>query len=147
MSTKEQPTESGQEWVADHARRYLATDGADGHDWRNGAPTLLLTVRGRSSGKLRRTVLIYGQDGDRYLVVASHGGAEQHPQWYRNLAAEPEVEVQVRDEVFPAIARTASSEERARLWPTMTAVWPDYDQYQTKTDREIPIVVLERTSA
>jgi deazaflavin-dependent oxidoreductase (nitroreductase family) len=147
MTTQEQPTESGQDWVAEHARRYLATGGADGHDWRNGVPTLLLTVRGRSSGKLRRTVLIYGQDDDRYLVVASYGGAAEHPQWYQNLVAEPKVEVQVRDDVFPATARTASPEERARLWPTMAAIWPDYDNYQAKTDREIPIVILERAEA
>jgi deazaflavin-dependent oxidoreductase (nitroreductase family) len=145
MTTQEQPTESAQEWVAEHARRYLATNGADGHDWRNGAPTLLLTVRGRTSGQLRRTVLIYGRYGDSYLVVASNGGAPDHPQWYKNLAADPEVEVQVRAEVFAAKARTASPDERERLWPTMTAVWPDYDAYQTKTDRAIPIVILERT--
>ena len=140
----EQPTESGQAWVAEHARSYVESGGADGHDWR-GVPTLLLTVRGRSSGKLRRTALIYGTDGDNYLIVASYGGAPEHPQWYRNLVAEPEVTVQVKDNVFPAVARTASAEERARLWPQMAAIWPDYDNYQTKTDREIPIVILEPT--
>lgn len=140
----EQPTESGQDWVAEHARRYVESGGADGHDWR-GVPTLLLTVRGRSSGKLRRTALIYGTDSGNYLIVASYGGAPEHPQWYRNLVADPEVTVQVRDEVFPAVARTANAEERVRLWPQMAEIWPDYNNYQTKTDREIPIVILEPT--
>lgn len=90
-------------------------------------------------------MLIYGKDGDRYVVVASKGGAPEHPLWYENLAAHPEVEVQVLADRFRAQARTAEGEERTRLWKLMTGIWPDYDQYQQKTSREIPVVVLERS--
>jgi deazaflavin-dependent oxidoreductase (nitroreductase family) len=139
----EQVVDSPTPWVADHIKRYVESDGADGHDWR-GVPTLLLTTKGRRSGLLRRSALIYGRDGDRLLLVASKGGAPSNPLWYENLVADPEVTVQVRDETFAARARTATPDERARLWSVMTAIWPDYDDYQTKTDREIPLVVLER---
>jgi deazaflavin-dependent oxidoreductase (nitroreductase family) len=127
----------------EHTERYRATGGDEGHDWR-GTQTLLLTTTGRRSGERRELPLIYGRDGDDYLIVASKGGADQPPAWYLNLEADPDVEVQVKDERFKARARTATSEERRRLWPTMTAEWPDYDDYQKKTEREIPIVVLER---
>ena len=139
----EQPIDNAEGWVADHIRRYVETDGAEGHIW-HGVPTLLLTTTGRRSGKLRRTALIYGQDGGSYLVVASKGGAQEHPLWYRNLEEQPEVQIQVGADRFPARARTAALEERARLWPIMAAIWPAYDQYQTKTDRQIPLVVLDR---
>jgi deazaflavin-dependent oxidoreductase (nitroreductase family) len=109
-------------------------------------PTLLLTTRGRKSGLLRRTALIYGRDADAYLVVASEGGSPRHPSWYLNLEADPQVHVQVGAEEFDAQARPATPEERARLWPEMTRIWPAYDGYQRKTDREIPVVVLTRTS-
>jgi deazaflavin-dependent oxidoreductase (nitroreductase family) len=131
-------------WVADHIRRYVETDGREGHEWREGVYTLLLTTRGHTSGKLRRTALIYGRDGDAYVIVGSQGGAPSHPSWYRNLVAEPEVRLQVEGETFTARARTAAAEERARLWELMTAIWPDYASYQERTDREIPVVVLER---
>lgn len=144
MTSSEQVLDSPAGWVADHIRRYVETDGAEGHEWRPGVWTLLLTTRGRRSGKLRRTALIYGRDGDAYLVVASQGGAPEHPAWYLNLLAEPEVQVQVGAERFTARARTATPEEKPRMWRTMTAIWPSYDEYQTKTDREIPVVVLER---
>jgi deazaflavin-dependent oxidoreductase (nitroreductase family) len=127
----------------EHVRRYRETDGEVGHDWR-GTSTLLLTTTGRRSGEPRETPLIYGRDGDRFLIVASKGGAPAPPAWYLNLSDDPAVELQVRDERFPARARTATAEERERLWPVMTAEWPAYDEYQTKTEREIPIVVLER---
>jgi deazaflavin-dependent oxidoreductase (nitroreductase family) len=127
----------------DHVRRYRETGGEVGHDWR-GTSTLLLTTTGRRSGRPRETPLIYGRDGDGYLVVASKGGSDVPPAWYLNLEADPEVELQVRAERFPARARTASPEERPRLWPAMTAQWPAYDDYQAKTTRAIPIVVLER---
>ncbi len=143
MPTQEEPTDSPVGWVAEHTRQYLATDGEAGHMWR-GAPTLVLTTRGRRSGIPRRTMLIYGQDGDRYLVVASKGGAAQHPAWYHNLLAHPEVEVQVRGDRFRARARPATAEEKPRLWQTMAAIWPAYDEYQTKTSRDIPVVILER---
>ncbi len=131
------------DWIEDHLRRYLETDGADGHHWR-GVPTLLLTTTGRRSKTDQITPLIYGRAGDGYVVVASRGGAPQHPAWYLNLAAEPEVRLQVGADKFAARARTASAAEKPALWGTMTAIWPAYDEYQQKTDREIPVVVLER---
>jgi len=124
-------------------KRYQATNGADGHIW-NGVPTLLLTTQGRKSGEPRTLPLIYGQDGKRYVIVASRGGAPDHPAWYKNLAATPTVEVQVAADKFEARASTAKGEERARLWKLMTQIWPAYDEYQGKTSRQIPVVVLER---
>ncbi|MFI7488209.1 nitroreductase family deazaflavin-dependent oxidoreductase [Micromonospora echinaurantiaca] len=131
-------------WVASHVRRYLETDGADGGKY-HGYDALLLTTRGRRSGTLRRTALIYGRDGDRYLLVASNGGAARHPNWYLNLCADPEVRVQVGAEKFEGRARTATGEERDRLWQVMTKVFPTYARYQQQTDREIPVVVVERS--
>ncbi|MFG3708598.1 nitroreductase family deazaflavin-dependent oxidoreductase [Micromonospora sp. NPDC047670] len=144
MTSGEQVLDSPQGWVAEHIRRYVETDGAEGHEWRPGVFTLLLTTRGRRSGKLRRTALIYGRDGDAYLVVASQGGDPRHPAWYLNLLDEPLAEVQVGAERFTARARTATAEEKPRMWSTMAAIWPAYDDYQAKTDRQIPVVVLER---
>ncbi|MEU8171160.1 nitroreductase family deazaflavin-dependent oxidoreductase [Micromonospora sp. NPDC049004] len=132
-------------WVASHVRRYVETDGADGGTF-HGIPSLLLTTRGRRSGALRRTALMYGRDGDNYLLVASNGGASRHPAWYLNLSADPRVEIQVGAERFTAHARTASTEERDRLWPVMTKVFPTYARYQQGTDREIPVIIIERTS-
>jgi deazaflavin-dependent oxidoreductase (nitroreductase family) len=128
----------------EHVKRYQETDGAEGHEWR-GTTALLLTTIGRRSGSKRTTPLIYGPDGDRYVVVASKGGAEEHPAWYLNLTADPEVEVQVLADRFSGRARTASDDERARLWTMMAERWPAYDEYQHKTSREIPVVVLERS--
>jgi deazaflavin-dependent oxidoreductase (nitroreductase family) len=126
----------------EHIRRYQETAGEVGYQW-NGVPTLLLTSTGRRSGLLRTHALIFGRDGEDYLVVASMGGAPRHPQWYLNLVAAPEAEIQVRAERLPVTARTARSpEERARLWKIMAGIWPNYDAYQARTDREIPVVVL-----
>ncbi len=130
----------------EHIRRYEETDGEVGHEW-NGATCLVLTTTGRRTGQPRKFALIYGCDGDKYLVVASKGGAPTHPGWYLNLAANPEVQVQVRGDRFPAHARTATAEEKPRLWSIMTEVWPNYDVYTTRTDRDIPVVVLERDPA
>ena len=130
-------------WVQQHIDEYLATNGEKGHVW-NGVPTLLLTTTGRRTGRKLLLPLIYGRDGENYLVVASRGGAKEHPSWYKNLAANPEVEVQVKDERFQAHARTARPDEKPRLWKTMTAIWPAYDDYQARTDRDIPVVMLER---
>lgn len=127
-----------------HVQRYRETGGEVGHNWRRGSKILLLTTKGRKSGEPRTKPLIYEQDGDRYVIVASKGGAPEHPDWYRNLERDPGVELQVRDEVFPARAHTAAGEERERLWRLVNQQWPDYDSYQEKTDREIPVVVLER---
>jgi len=128
---------------AEHVRRYRETNGEVGHIW-NGVQTLLLTTTGRRSGEQRTTPLIYGQDGAAYVVVASKGGFPRHPAWYLNLVADPAVEVQVAADRFAARARTASAEERARLWPLMASIWPAYDDYRAKTDREIPVVLLDR---
>jgi deazaflavin-dependent oxidoreductase (nitroreductase family) len=128
----------------EHTRAYLETDGDLGHDWRNGTSVLLLTTTGRKSGEERTTPLIYGRSGDDYVVVASKGGAPKPPGWYANLREQPDVEVQVLGERFPARARTASAEEKPAMWAEMVRHWPAYDTYQRKTDREIPVVVLER---
>ena len=130
----------------EHVRRYRETDGDVGHIWKRGSKTLLLTTFGRRSGQPTTTPLIYENAGDNYVVVASKGGAPVHPGWYRNLTNNPTVEVQVKDEVFKAHARTATGDERERLWKLAAQQWPDYDAYQTRTEREIPVVVLERES-
>ncbi len=126
---------------ADHIRRYRETNGEVGYLW-NGVPTLLLTTTGRRSGEPRTSALIFGRDGDDYLVVASMGGAPMHPSWYLNLTANPAAEIQVRADRIPVTAHTASEAERACLWQIVTEVWPNYDVYQTRTDRVIPVVVL-----
>ena len=128
----------------DHVDRYRATDGAEGHDWREGSTILLLTTRGRKTGNPTTTPLIYDLDGDDPVIVASKGGAPEHPGWYRNILKSNHVDVQIKGEKFHAHARTAEGEERDRLWKQMNKMWPHYDEYQTKTDREIPVVVLER---
>lgn len=145
MSTTPRPASGSRPpgWQQEHARRYVESGGKDGHIW-EGVTTLLLTTTGRRSGQARTTPLIYGRDGDRYMVVASRGGAPQHPAWYENLAARPEVAVQVMADRFKARARTASAAERPALWKTMAAIWPPYDEYQQRTTREIPVVILER---
>ena len=130
-------------WIAEHLKTYQATNGADGHIW-NGVPTLLLTTTGRKSKQPIVLPLIYGKDGDRYVIVASRGGAPDHPGWYKNLVAQPAVKLQVAADKFAARASTAKGAERTRLWSVMTKLWPAYDEYQTKTTREIPVVILER---
>lgn len=129
-------------WVADHIREYVESDGEEGHLWR-GVPTLLLTTRGRKTGKLRRSALIYGRMGDAYVVVASKGGAPKHPLWYLNLKANPEVQIQVGPEVFGAVARDAGDDERPFLWEQMVGLWPAYDDYQERTSRRIPVVIID----
>lgn len=130
----------------EHVRRYLETDGREGHEW-NGATCLVLTTTGRRSGQPRQNALIYTSSGADYVVIASKGGAPQHPAWYLNLQAHPEVEVQVRGDRFKARARTATGAERAALWQLATVGWPNYDVYTTRTDRVIPVVVLSRLPA
>lgn len=142
MATGEEILDSPTGWVAKHIRSYVESGGQRGHHW-NGVDTLLLTTRGRRSGAWRRTALIYGRDGDRFVVVASNGGSAHHPAWFHNLTADPEVRVQVGPDEFTATARTATPQERPRLWAMMAGIWPDYDNYQRKTNREIQVVVLE----
>jgi deazaflavin-dependent oxidoreductase (nitroreductase family) len=128
----------------EHVDRYIATDGAEGFSWRNGTSILLLTTKGSKSGRSYTHPLIFREHDGDYLIVASKGGAEEPPSWYVNLQADPNVQVQVKGETFAARARTAAPEEKPGLWQLMTEVWPDYDEYQTKTSRDIPVVVLER---
>jgi deazaflavin-dependent oxidoreductase (nitroreductase family) len=125
----------------EHVRRYEDTGGQVGHDW-NGTHCLILHTTGRRSGHTRKLPLIYGRHGADYLLVASKGGAPTHPGWYENLVAHPDVKIQVWDEMIAVRARTATPEEKKRLWPIMTAQWPDYDKYQSATKRDIPLVVL-----
>ena len=129
-----------------HVDAYLETDGERGHDWKRGAPTLILWTRGRKSGEERLTPLIYGMHGDDPVIVASKGGKPEHPAWYLNLRDDPEVQVQIWGDRFTARARDATPEERPELWKQMAEIWPHYDNYQQKTDREIPVVILERVS-
>jgi deazaflavin-dependent oxidoreductase (nitroreductase family) len=133
-------------WVAKHIQAYIDSDGQNGHLYQ-GWPTLLLTTRGRKSGQLRRTALIYGRDADRYLLVASNAGANAHPAWYLNMSADPNVEVQVLADKFAAQGRTATPGEKQALWPVMTAIFPLYDTYQAKSTRDIPLVIIGRASS
>jgi deazaflavin-dependent oxidoreductase (nitroreductase family) len=137
-------SDDGHLFGAEHVRRYVETDGEVGYVWREGAPILILTVTGRAGGEAYSTPLIFGRDGDAYVLVASQGGRPEHPNWYRNLVANPEVQLQVKGDVFRARARTAAGEERERLWRMMNGVWRHYDAYQARTERVIPVVVVER---
>jgi deazaflavin-dependent oxidoreductase (nitroreductase family) len=128
---------------SEHVRVYRETDGARGYEWR-GTAILLLSTRGRKSGQTRTTPLIHRTDGDRWVVVASKGGAPPNPGWYEKLRADPDATIQVKGDVIDVRAEDAAGEERARLWSLMTGVWPPYDEYQTKTDRQIPVVVFSR---
>ena len=129
----------------EHVRRYRETNGQEGHSWREGSTILLLTTTGRKTGLERTRPLIYDLDGDDDpVIVASKGGAPHHPHWYLNLVANPDVEVQIKGDHFRARARTAEGAERERLWRQMNEMWPHYDEYQQKTERVIPVVVLER---
>ncbi|WP_405591856.1 nitroreductase family deazaflavin-dependent oxidoreductase [Streptomyces sp. NBC_01190] len=130
-------------WVSEQAHLYEESNGAKGTDL-NGSPCLLLDYLGRRSGEWRRTVLIYGRDGDDYLVTASQGGAPTSPQWFFSLQENPEVHLRVLDERFTARAEVLSPEEKARVWPHLLEVYPPYADYQKKTDRDIPVVRLRR---
>jgi deazaflavin-dependent oxidoreductase (nitroreductase family) len=125
----------------DHVRAYRESGGEAGYIW-NGVPTLLLTVTGRRTGRELTSPLIFARDGDDYLVVASMGGAPKHPLWYLNLQANPQAKIQVRADELAVMARTATADEKPRLWTIVTEVWPNYDVYQSRTDRDIPVVVL-----
>jgi deazaflavin-dependent oxidoreductase (nitroreductase family) len=139
------------DWQVQHANRYLASGGTEGQMYKINvpgrgeitAPALLLTTTGRKSGEKYIFPLFYGTDGGSYIVVASKGGAPEHPGWYRNLLANPDVEVQVGTKKLKARARTATGDERARLWKKAVEFWPPYADYALKTEREIPVVVLD----
>src|SRR5690349_21638918 len=128
----------------EHVRSYRDTGGELGHDWKEGSSVLLLTTKGRRSGEERTTPLIFGTAGEDYVIVASKGGADEPPAWYVNLEADPDVEVQVLDDVFPARARTATPDEKPQLWESMIREWPHYAEYQEQTDRMMPVVLLQR---
>ena len=134
-------TDSSWDWVAEHTRTYLASGGTEGHE-SNGVHTLVLATTGRRTGEPRRTCLIYGTSGNDFVVVASKGGADEDPTWFKNLQADPSVGVQVGTRRFTAHARVASSAEREQLWAQMARIFPLYDEYAQKTDRVIPIVLL-----
>jgi deazaflavin-dependent oxidoreductase (nitroreductase family) len=142
-SDAEEIIDNPTDWVNKHIRQYVESDGKKGQRF-YGHDALLITTRGRRTGRLRRTALYYGRDGDRYLLVASNGGAKKHPAWYLNLVEHPEVDVQVGAERFTARARTAGPDERQRLWDVMAAIFPTYDSYAAKARREIPVIILER---
>ncbi len=139
------------EWMVDHANRYLSSGGTDGHMYKITlpgrpemlVPSLLLTTTGRKSGEKFIFPLFYGDEGGSHFIVASKGGAAEHPGWYRNILAQPDVEVQVGTAHIKARARTAVGEERARLWEKALEFWPPYADYALKTEREIPVVVLD----
>jgi deazaflavin-dependent oxidoreductase (nitroreductase family) len=138
MSTNTLP-----DWAAEHMKNYLATDGENGHIWR-GVPTLLLTTTGRKSGEPRMLPLIYGNHGDDVVIIASKGGHTEHPSWYVNLEVNPAVEVQVAADKFSATAITITDERRQVMWDALAEIWPPYIEYQEKTDRQIPVVLLQR---
>jgi deazaflavin-dependent oxidoreductase (nitroreductase family) len=129
---------------AEHVRVYRETNGEQGYIW-NGVPILLLTAKGRVSGQPRTIPIIFSRDGDNYVIIASKGGSPTHPDWYLNVLAEPQVQIQVKADIFTATARTAESPERERLWAVATRTWPKYDLYQSRTTRRIPVVVIEPT--
>ena len=144
-----QATSQLPQWIQDHIRRYLDSNGADGHvidmtavGGRKDTPTLLLTTKGRKTGKKSLLPLIYGEDNGRYVIIASKGGAPNHPSWYFNLDADPHVDIQVGSKRMHAVAQTAHGDQRSQLWKKMVSVYPPYVDYQTKTKREIPVVVL-----
>ena len=128
----------------EHVRRYRETDGEEGHVWREGSTILLLTTKGRKTGLDRTVPLIYDRDGTNPVIVASKGGAPDHPGWFKNLVKNPEAEVQILGDQFSVRARAAEGDERLRLWAQMNRMWPHYAEYQERTEREIPVVVLER---
>ena len=127
----------------DHVRAYQETNGETGYIW-NGVPILLFTTKGRKSGQPRTNAIIFTQVGDKYVIIASKGGSPTHPAWYLNILEDPSIEVQVKADKFKAKARTADGDEREELWAEAIKNWPNYDVYQSRTDRKIPVVVLER---
>ena len=139
-------------WMKDHVDRYLSSGGSDGHMYKITLPnmpeltipSLLLITKGRKSGQKFLFPLFYGPAGKGYFVIASKGGAPEHPGWYRNLMANPDVEIQVGTAKMKARARVAAGEERAKLWKEGVVFWPPYADYQVKAGaREIPVVVLD----
>ncbi|WP_353649510.1 nitroreductase family deazaflavin-dependent oxidoreductase [Nakamurella sp. A5-74] len=134
-------TDSQWDWVAEQTRTYLTSGGAQGHE-SDGVRVLVLATTGRTTGQPRRTCLIYGTSGDEFVLVASKGGADEDPDWFKNLQAHPSVGVQAGSRRFTCRARSASSVERDTLWPQMVGIFPLYEEYAHQTDRQIPVVLL-----
>jgi deazaflavin-dependent oxidoreductase (nitroreductase family) len=128
--------------VAEQVKLYEATGGKEGGEL-EGQPCIILTTKGNKSGKVRKTPLMRVTDGDRYAVVASMGGAPTNPVWYHNVVAEPHVALQDGPTLKDYVAREVTGDEKTEWWKRATEVWPNYDVYQTKTDRQIPLFVLE----
>lgn len=133
---------SAADYAAEQVAKYEASGGTEGNTMQ-GVPVIILWTRGRRTGAVRKTPLMRVRDGDRYAVVASLGGAPQHPVWYHNVVADPHVSLQDGPEVRDYVGRELTGDEKAEWWAKATAVWPDYDAYQEKTDREIPVILLE----
>ena len=145
MAPEEEYIPSTYDVAADHVARYLATDGEDGYEF-HGATCVILTTKGRRTGAIRRSPVVKVRDGDRYLAVASMGGAPKNPMWYLNLLENPEVTIQDKDEVHFLTARTATPAEKEELWPLAVAEWSDYENYQNRTERDIPLIICEPRS-
>lgn len=131
------------EWVAAHIRMYVESGGTQGVRLFDN-DILLITTCGRRTRKLRRTPLMYGRDGDYYIVVGSFRGMATSPCWYLNLVANPEVVLQVGPEIFAAKARTVTLDEKPELWNMMIGLYPDFAAYQQQTTRDFPVVAIER---
>jgi len=138
---------STSDWARKQAETYEGSGGTKGTTVRGGLPVVLLTTVGNRSGKLRKTPLMRVEHEGAYAAVASLGGAPKHPVWYHNVVAHPEVELQDRTEKWDMVAREVHGEEKALWWKRCVAAYPDYADYQEKTDREIPVFVLERKDA
>jgi deazaflavin-dependent oxidoreductase (nitroreductase family) len=140
-------------WIQKHVKQYLESGGKEGHLWDSSVvggpgplPTLLLTTTGRKSGTKQIVPLIYGKTEGGVVVIGSKGGAPEHPGWYLNLSADPDVEVQVGTERFRARASTVEGAERSKLWDQMVGIYAPYTAYQKNTERKIPVVVLKRVA-
>lgn len=147
--TESKPTRALPRWIDDHVELYLK-DPEKGHEWDSShvggpgiLPTLLLYTKGRKSGQIRPLPLIYGKSGDKFIIIASRGGAPEHPAWYENLLQEPQCEIQVASRRYKVIAHTASGAEREAMWQQLAQIYPTYNDYQAATKRQIPVVVLE----
>ena len=141
MATDTEYAPSPRDYVRETVEKYEASGGTEANTL-NGRPIIILTTIGAKTGKIRKTPLMRIEHDGSYAVVASKGGAPKHPVWYHNLVAHPEVELQDGATKKKYLAHEASGEEKATWWARATETWPDYDEYQTKTDREIPLFVL-----
>jgi deazaflavin-dependent oxidoreductase (nitroreductase family) len=129
-------------FMKDHIKRYLASNGEDGH-LMNGFPCLVLTTTGKKSGEPRQAAVIYGKHNNSYVIIASKGGSDTAPAWFVNLQANPRAFIQVKDKKMNVVMRVAEGEEHNKLWAMMAKIFPDYLDYQKKTARRIPVVILD----